>query len=615
MNLAEEYSKRMLIGDGAMGTYLYEKGYSGSYEALNISEPGLVKNIHKEYVEAGSDIIQTNTYAANRIKLAKYQLEDKAADINRLGVETARAAAEGRAFVFATIGGIKGLQKMEENDEDIRSAFSEQLDALLKAEPDGIILETFYDLQEILSVIKLAKSKTNLPVIAQVALGEVGVMHSGMPLGEAFKQMTAAGADAVGVNCRMGPYHILRSLEMTPLDEHTLYAVHPNASLPDIDDGRFVYQSNPDYFYEKALDFQNQGIGIIGGCCGTTPEHIAQIAAAVKNTAPKTRTAQAVAQKAGQFSIVEPPSSEPSLREKAKQSVTVIVELDPPKKLATSKFVEGAQALYQSGADAVTMADNSLASPRIDNLAMGALVKSMTQARPLLHVACRDRNLIGLQSHLMGINALGIHDILAVTGDPTKVGDFPGATSVYDANSFDLIQLMKEMNKGLSFSGKSLGQNTTFTVGAAFNPNVRNVDRAVQRLEKKITAGADYFMTQPVFGEGQFKEIYEATKHMDVPVYIGIMPLVSSRNAEFLHNEVPGIKLTDTIRRSMADCGEDRGRAAEEGIAIAKTLIDEAMEYFNGIYLITPFLRYDITCRLTEYIREKASVRIEEKSK
>ncbi|RKD72874.1 homocysteine S-methyltransferase [Sinobaca qinghaiensis] len=615
MNLAEEYAKRMLIGDGAMGTYLYEKGYSGSYESLNLSDPDLIKTIHREYVEAGSDIIQTNTYAANRIKLAKYQLEEETADINRRGVEAAREASEGRTFVFATIGGIQGLQKMEESEAEIIKAFSEQMDALIKAEPDGIILETFYDLQEITAVIKLAKSKTNLPIIAQVALGEVGVMHGGLPLGEAFKQMTAAGADAVGVNCRMGPYHILRSLEMTPLDENTLYAVHPNASLPDIDDGRFVYQSNPDYFYEKALDFQNQGIGIIGGCCGTTPEHIAQIAAAVKNTVPKKRAAQAVAQKTGQFSIVEPPSTEPSLREKAKQSTTVIVELDPPKKLATSKFVEGAQALYQSGADAVTMADNSLASPRVDNLAMGALVKSMTQARPLLHVACRDRNLIGLQSHLMGINALGIHDILAVTGDPTKVGDFPGATSVYDANSFDLIHLMKEMNKGLSFSGKSLGQNTTFTVGAAFNPNVRNVDRAVQRLEKKITAGADYFMTQPVFGEGQFKEIYEATKHMDVPVYIGIMPLVSSRNAEFLHNEVPGIKLTDTIRQSMAACGEDRALAAEEGIAIAKTLIDEAMEYFNGIYLITPFLRYDITCRLTEYIREKAAVRTEEKSK
>ncbi|MFC5714195.1 bifunctional homocysteine S-methyltransferase/methylenetetrahydrofolate reductase [Thalassorhabdus alkalitolerans] len=609
MEFLKALENGMLVGDGAIGTYLYDKGFTGSFEALNIEDPSAVTSVHREYIKAGANVIQTNTYAANRLKLERYGLENETVEINKQGVRLARKAAGGDAFVLATIGGIRGVQKTDYENDDILSALKEQAKALLSEKPDGLILETFYNYEEVQSAVQMLRKMTDLPIVAQVSLGEVGVLHGGISVTEAFQTLAAQGADVVGLNCRMGPYHILRSLENVPLIEGAYISAYPNASLPDLDDGRFVYQSNPSYFYERGQDLRSQGVRLIGGCCGTTPEHIAELAKAVKGEKPvDTKETVPVEKEVIQASKR---TETPSLSEKAKNEVAIVVELDPPKKLATDKFLEGAKQLHDAGADAVTMADNSLASPRIDNMAMGTMVKEKIGARPLIHIACRDRNLIGLQSHLLGMHALGIHDLLAVTGDPTKVGDFPGATSVYDLTSFDLISLIKEMNEGRSFSGKSLGEKTSFSVAGAFNPNVRSLERAVKRLEKKIEAGVDYFMSQPVYGKEQFHEIHEATKHLPVPVYIGIMPLVSARNAEFLHNEVPGIKLTDEIRERMAACGEDRAKAEKEGLDIAKELIDEAMKYFNGIYLITPFLRYEMTVELTRYIKEKASLQKE----
>ena len=304
----------------------------------------------------------------------------------------------------------------------------------------------------------------------------------------------------------------------------------------------------------------------------------------------------------------------PTLLETVKTRHSIIVELDAPKHLNTEKFFEGAQALHDAGVDAITLADNSLASPRICNASMGSLVKQRIGATPLVHVTCRDRNLIGLQSHLMGLHTMGITELLAITGDPTKIGDFPGATSVFDVTSFELIQLIKQFNEGISWSGKSLQQKTSFTVAAAFNPNVRHIDRAVQRMEKKIEAGADYFITQPIYSAEKIIELYEATKHIEAPIYIGIMPLTSSKNAEFLHNEVPGIKLTDEVRARMGLFAGDREQSTREGIAVAKELIDVALEHFHGIYLITPFMRYDMTVDLTEYINGKLKAGTVEKS-
>src|SRR5699024_1930048 len=296
-----------------------------------------------------------------------------------------------------------------------------------------------------------------------------------------------------------------------------------------------------------------------------------------------------------------------TIPELAKERHTIIVELDAPKHLDITEYMEGAKALKEAGADAITLADNSLATPRIGNIAMSTLIKEQVGIEPLVHLTCRDRNLIGLQAHLMALHTLGIKEMLAITGDPTKIGDFPGATSVFDVNSFKLIELIKKGNEGISFSGKSLKHPTQFSVAGAFNPNVANIERAVQRLERKIDSGSDYILTQPIYDPDIIVQMKEATSHLDTPIFVGIMPLTSTKNAEFLHNEVPGIKLTDEVRARMKATEGNRPAATAESITICKEIIDTAIEHFNGIYLITPFMRYDIYVELTKYIREKTT--------
>lgn len=612
MSLIKDLQNRILIGDGAMGTLLYSYGVDFCFEELNLLQPDQITQIHKTYIDAGSDVIQTNTYGANYLKLSRYGLEDQVKELNTAAVKLARNAASDRStYLVGSFGGIRGIKKSAVSIHDINISFQEQLHSLLEAGVDGLLLETFYDLEELKTVLQIARKETDLPIVAQVAIHEVAVMQDGTPLSDALSQLEQLGADAVGLNCRLGPHHMIKALEQVPLPKKSVLSVYPNASLPDYVDGRLIYESDASYFGDCALSLRNQGAHLIGGCCGTTPKHIAAIANKLKGLAPITEKSVQATTTEGLIKI-SPEPVEPHLHEIVKKRHSVIVELDTPKTLHTVNFFAGAKALHEAGIDALTMADNSLASPRISNVAMATLVKNRIGLRPLVHITCRDRNLIGLQSHLMGLDALGINQVLAVTGDPTKVGDFPGATSVYDLSSFELIQLIKQFNTGISFSGKQLKKKTSFSVAAAFNPNVRHLDKAVKRLEKKIEFGADYFISQPIYNEKQFLDVYEQTKHLNKPIYIGIMPLTSSQNAEFIHNEVPGIKLTDDIRAKMALCGNDRDKATSEGIAISKALIDIAYDLFNGIYLITPFTRYDITVELVQYIKKKETLRKEE---
>ncbi|WP_017754574.1 bifunctional homocysteine S-methyltransferase/methylenetetrahydrofolate reductase [Calidifontibacillus oryziterrae] len=619
MTLLKALQSRILIGDGAMGTLLYSYGVDFCFEELNLLQPEQITQIHKAYIKAGSDVIQTNTYGANFLKLSRYGLEDQVNNLNTAAVKLARtAASDTKTYVLGSLGGIRGIKKSAATIEDIKNSFHEQLDSLLIAGVDGLLLETFYDLEEIKTVLSIARKETNLPIIAQVAIHEVAVIQDGTPLADALSQLEDLGADAVGLNCRLGPHHMIKALEVVPIPKKAVLSVYPNASLPDYVDGRLIYESDAEYFGECALSLRSQGVHLIGGCCGTTPKHIAAIANKLKGLDPiSKKEVQSSSQNELLVKVQPEPNEpiEPHLHEIAATRRSVIVELDTPKTLDTTNFLTGAKALHEAGIDALTMADNSLASPRISNVAMATLVKNKFGVRPLVHITCRDRNLIGLQSHLMGLDALGINQVLAVTGDPTKVGDFPGATSVYDLSSFELIQLIKQFNTGISFSGKPLKKKTSFSVAAAFNPNVRHLDKAVKRLEKKIEFGADYFISQPIYNEDQFINVYEQTKHLNKSIYIGIMPLTSSQNAEFIHNEVPGIKLTDDIRSKMALCGNDREKATREGIAISKALIDVAFDLFNGIYLITPFMRYDLTIELVHYINKKEQKLKEKKLK
>ncbi|QWC24647.1 bifunctional homocysteine S-methyltransferase/methylenetetrahydrofolate reductase [Bacillus haikouensis] len=602
--LKESLKERILIADGAMGTLLYSYGVDRCFEELNLSHPEEVYKVHRDYIEAGSDIIQTNTYGANYEKLSRYGLEDSVKEINTAAVRLAKKASGGSAYVVGTIGGIRAI-KQNVSLEEIKRSFREQLYCLLLEGVDGILLETYYDFEELMTVLKIAKRETDLPIIAQVSLHETGVLQNGMKVKEALHQLEFSGADVVGINCRMGPYHMVASLEEVPLPKSSFLSVYPNASLPNYEEGRFYYSAEPGYFGDISNELRSQGARIIGGCCGTTPDHIRAVAAKLKSRVPITEKKVKLTKS---VEIVSRPISEKLLHHKVNEKKTVIVELDPPKHLDTDLFFQGAQALKEEGIDALTLADNPLASPRVSNEAIGTMVKEKYDISPLVHITCRDRNLIGLQSHLMGLHTLGIHNILAITGDPAKIGDFPGAASVYDLSSLELIELIKQNNEGISFSGKSLRQKTQFSVGAAFNPNFRHMDASVKRLEKKIKAGADYFISQPVFGVEEMFQIYEATRHLNTPIFIGIMPLLSSRNAEFLHHEVPGIKVPEATRLRMREAGKDPIHSRAAGMEIAKELLDTALTLFNGIYLITPFVRYDMSIELLRHMKEKAGI-------
>jgi methionine synthase I (cobalamin-dependent)/5,10-methylenetetrahydrofolate reductase len=631
LDLREVLQRDILLGDGAMGTYLYQMGFPVgiSYEELNLLKPDVIADVHRKYYEAGARVIETNTFSANREKLSKYGLEQEVEAINRAGVELARKAVGSDAYVVGAIGSIRAGKRKNVRTAKLKEDLRQQIEILLDTQVDGLLLESFSDLEEMLIALKIIRKLSQIPVICQFATEGTGTTQDGVPIHEAFAKLKQAGADVVGFNCRSGPNGLLRSLEKAAAAGAALpFSVFPNAGIADYVDGRFTYAATPQYFAEMALKFADLGARVIGGCCGTTPEHIASMAKSLQGYKPdpthidslqssESGAAVKLVLEHGAVKEVggEDPSAsavpvegqqsgEPTIVDLVKQRHTVIVELDPPRDLDIDKFMKGAHALKAAHIDALTMADNSLAVMRMSNLALGYLVKQQTGLRPLIHIACRDRNMIGTQSHMMGLHALGIDHVLAVTGDPARFGDLPGSSSVYDLTSFEIIRMIKQLNDGINFSGKQLKKKANFIVGAAFNPNVKYLDKAVQRLERKIEAGADYIMTQPVYDAELIEKIHDATKHLNVPIFIGIAPLASGGNAVYLHNEVPGIQLSEEVRRRMGDLKGEEGRAM--GVQIAKELLDAAMPLFNGIYLMTPFLSYEMTVQLTNYVWEKS---------
>ena len=617
-SLLDHLGSSMLVADGAIGTMLYARGVplEVCFDEINQSRPGLVRSIHKEYVDAGAGLIETNTFGANALSLSKYNLEDQAETLNARGVEIARAAAGSRAYVAGAVGPARGLPHREYTESDGTRAYREQVSALAAGGADAVILETFLQLEELKRALAACREVCDLPAICQLAVDEYGQTDDGFGVAEAFDQLRAAGADVVGVNCRSGPKGLLDALAPVPLSEGLVLSAFPNAGSPIYVDGRFIYEATPEYFATSALRLREQGVRLIGGCCGTMPDHVRAMAQALEGREIVTRkkvlpvevrlpARKADATRQDRPARV-PPAVEPAIVELVRERVTVIVELDPPRDLDHGPIVRGARALKAAGADALTMADNSLAVTRISNMAVGQIVKEEAGIRPLLHLTCRDRNLASLQSQVLGLHALGIDHVLAVTGDPVKFGDQPGASNVYDVSSFELIRLIKRMNEGVGFSGRPLNGRTGFTVAAAFDPNGPNLERRIRRLERKVEAGADLIMTQPLFDRRQAKALYEATRDVGVPIFPGVMPLVSEGNTEFLHNEVPGFVVPDDVRARMARAGRGR-KARREGTAIAREIIETVLTYFNGLYLITPFNRYPMTVELTEFALQASS--------
>ncbi|UXR86717.1 bifunctional homocysteine S-methyltransferase/methylenetetrahydrofolate reductase [Staphylococcus felis] len=597
--LLETLKHNVLVADGAMGTILYSEGLDTCPESYNLTHPEKVERIHKSYVDAGANVIQTNTYGANFEKLKPFGLEHKVKAIHEAAVAIAKRAANEDTFVLGTVGGFRGVQQGELSLSAIQYHTEIQIDTLVSSGVDGLLFETYYDLKELLGAVTLARKKYDIPIIAQLTASNTNYLIDGTLINEALSQVIEAGANIVGLNCHHGPHHMKNTFSHIEIPNHAYLSCYPNASLLDIDHNHFKYSENAEYFGNIAEQLIEEGVRLIGGCCGTTPEHIRKIKDAVTGLKPITNKKVIPIHKKRERTKKEPHSL--NLAERAKKQPTIIVELDTPKHLDTKRFFENVKALDAAKIDAVTLADNSLATVRVSNIAAASLIKQRFDIEPLVHITCRDRNLIGLQSHLLGLSLLGINEILAITGDPSKIGHLPGATNVYDVNSKGLTELALKFNEGINTDGDALKAETNFNIAGGFDPHVRNINAAVRKMETKIESGMHYFITQPVFTKEKIIEIYEATKHLDVPIFIGVMPITSYKNAQFLHNEVPGIKMSDDVLAQFKAVAGDREATYQLSVSLCKSLIDTVHQYFNGLYLITPFERVDYSLELAAY--------------
>ena len=593
----------VLCGDGAMGTLLSERGIpAGScFEELCLTRPELISGIHGEYLAAGASLITTNSFRANVLKLADFGLESDVVEINRTASQLAREAvnASGRqAWVAGSVGPL-GIPVGEaaERGVDRESVFREQIAALLDGGSDVILLETFQDPDELLLALRIAKSLSNKPVIALIASPESGRLPGGAWIGELLETLGIEGADLVGLNCVNGPQAMLRLVEKVAPTQPL--AVYPNAGRPYYQEGRISYGTTPAYFADLGRRLAEAGAALVGGCCGTSPLHIAALSNSLAGLKPMPRRIPAVTTGEEPTAPVGP--KETSILDLIAAGKTVVVtELDPPKTLPLEKFFAAAEALSRAGNDAITLADNSLAILRVSNFAVAALLKQRG-ITPLLHLSCRDSNVIGLQSQLLGMAAMGMRHVLALTGDPAKGGDHPEATSVYDVNSVGLLEIIRRLNEGYTQAGTDLQSRPDLVAGCTFNPNARNLDTQVQRLERKIRAGARYVMTQPVFETRLVEETARRTAHLGVPVFVGVWPLLNGRQAVFLHNEVPGISIPEPIMSRMSGLEGLEGR--KEGVSIAKEVTKAVLDCFPGVYFMTPFLAYQTTEELTAFVR------------
>ena len=598
-----------LLADGAMGTLLHSRGtpFDQCFDELNLSDPAAVSAIHTEYLEAGAQILLTNTFGANRFKLSQHGLQDKVEAINRAGVALARKAASGSTLVAGDIGplGVRIAPFGRVQPEQARAAFTEQAQALAKAGVDLIVIETMSDLYEIQAAIQAVHdTASGLPVIASVTFTRDDRTILGDSPEKVARTLVNAGADVIGVNCSGGPAQLLRLLKaMRAAVPSAKIWVKPNAGWPEQVGGRIMYPADPDYFGDYALAFCEAGASIIGGCCGTTPQHIAAMRKALAGNS--TGCGVQVLHSYETVDASEIPVGEPSsgLAQKLAGGKFVIsVEMDPPRGLSTHKLIAGASLLQEAGADVINVADSPMARMRMSAWAVCDIIQHQVGVETTLHFPTRGRNLLRVQGDLLAAHALGLRNIFVVMGDPTSVGDYPEAMDNYDLVPSGLIKLIKQgFNTGVDHSGASIGQPTSFFVGAALNLNPPEPEQEIRNAYRKVQAGADFFLTQPIYRAEQgpaFLEKYAAKYGpLNRPVLVGILPLVSSRHVSFLHNEVPGISIPEQTRRRMEMAGED---GAKVGVELAGTLIEAVRQWAQGIYLMPQFSRYDLVAEIIE---------------
>jgi homocysteine S-methyltransferase len=605
MNILDRLKYEVLTGDGAVGTMLYAKGVSldSNFEHLNLVRPGLVLELAGEYVAAGAQVIETNTFGANFSKLASIGLGHKVAEINAAGARIARQAAGlGQGILVAGSVGplvrVKGDER-ELTAPEMEELFKKQCNALAEGGVDFFLLETFASLSQLSVAVRAARA-TGLPVSASMAFMEGGRSGDGTSVEAFCTTMEHDGAEIIGANCGAGPLElvkVVRRLAAVTVKPITAYA---NSGFPEYHEGRYIYRATPDYFAVMAGEMAAAGASLVGGCCGTTPAHIAAVARALATVQPAPRSAEVSAR------VAEPAEKKPversSFLDAWGQRKVITVELDPPKGMDCTRIIEGSRRLKEAGVDAINLAENPLARPRMGNIALGSLIQREVGIEVIIHVTGRDRNLIGMQSDLMGASLLGLRSILAVTGDPATMGDHAGAKSVFDLHSFTLIKLLSDLNRGVNAIGNPIGSGTGFTIGAAFNPNTKNTPVQAERLRKKVANGAVFAQSQPIYDATLFFEALHLTRDSKIPLLPGVMPLVSERNAEYLHNEVPGISVPEGIRARMKGLEKEAGM--REGLAIAKEFIAATFHAAGGYYLIPPFGKYELALELIEYIHD-----------
>jgi homocysteine S-methyltransferase len=608
--------------DGAMGTMLYARGVyiNRCYDELSLTQPDMVRDIHRAYVKAGAEILETNSYGANRPKLARHGLDDRVREMNVAAAQLARSAAGERVYVAGAMGPL-GL-RMEPYGptarDEARGFFREQAEALAEGGVDLFILETFADLEEIHQAILGVRDASELPIVAQMVIREDGTTAFGSDVALLAERLGEWGAEVVGLNCSVGPNAMLSAADRLMAATSKPVVMQPNAGLPRQVDGRTMYMASSEYMASYAARMIRKGVRLIGGCCGTTPEHVAAMAGAVRMLSPAAEPRVVVSEPGAEGAAPRDPVPLPQRsawgRKLAAGEFLTTVEIVPPRGSNPDAMLDGVRLLKAAGVDGVNVPDGPRAQSRMGALATAVLIQQRVGIEAVVHYCCRDRNLLGMLSDLLGAQALGLRNMLLITGDPPKMGPYPDATAVFDIDAIGLTNLVSRLNRGLDPGGNALGEPTSFVVGVGVNPGAEDFENEMRRFYWKVEAGAEYAITQPVFDLRQLEVFVERIEKdgLRIPVIAGIWPLVSARNAEFLANEVPGVVVPEEVMvRMRAASAESKERGVEEGTRIAQEMLAAAFPTIQGVQVSAPFGKVPLALRVFDAIPGWAAAREE----
>jgi methionine synthase / methylenetetrahydrofolate reductase(NADPH) len=605
--LLERLAEGIVVSDGGLGTLLYSRGIfiNRCFDELNLSAPALVGGVHADYVEAGAELIETNTFGAHRFKLGPHGLDGQVVRVNREGARIAREAAHGRALVAGSIGPLgKPLEPIGHVPvAEAVAAYAEQATGLVEGGVDVFIIETMASLDQARAALSGVRSVSALPAIVSMTFNEEGVTAYGETPEEVVRALEALEVPVIGANCSQGPQSMLDTVQrMAAAATRAKLAAMPNAGAPALVEGRYVYLCTPEYMATYARRLIESGVSLVGGCCGTTPDHIRDIVRTVRMVQPARQKLEVLhAARPREAPKPIPREEKGPLAHKLGRKFVVSVEIDPPRGADPGAVLERAQHCRENEVDAINVADGPRASARMSALSLCVLLEQKVGIDSILHYTCRDRNLLGIQSDLLGARALGLRNILAITGDPPKLGDYPDATAVYDVDSIGLIRIMDHLNHGCDLAGKVIGPPLGIHIGCGADPSKPDMEKEVRRLEEKVRAGAEFVMTQPIYDPRTLERFLSMSKHLERPVLIGILPLYSYKNAEFLHNEVPGMTIPEETRERMRRAGSGE-QARDEGIRIAQEALLVAHEQAQGVYIMPPFNKVELAVRVIEVL-------------